>query len=289
MVDISTLFDSISKETIDILWLVIISIIAFTIFFTIYKVIKIALLRKAKTKKQTSNVMIFLNLIKYLFIVIFILILISSRFGTWTEFGLVVGLLTVALGFALQKPLTSMVAWIILVIRRPFVLGDRIIVGDIKGDVTDITITYLSLKEIGGTIDGEEKSGRIITIPNSLIFEREIINYTAQHDYIVDEIKTAVTYESDLKKAEEIIQRAVENIMTPLWESYPKRIPKESHIRLRLRDSGIDVTVRYHVLVTKRNEISTNITREIFNKIKKAKNVEIAYPHTEVVFRNKSS
>lgn len=287
MSNISNLFDSVSKEVIDIIWLIVISIIAFAIFFTIYKLIKLALLRKAKTKKQKSNVMTFLNLIKYLFVIIFILVLISSRFGTWTEFGLVVGLLTVALGFALQKPLTSMVAWIILVIRKPFVIGDRIVVGNIKGDVTDITITYMSLEEIGGTIDGEEKSGRIITLPNSLLFEKEIINYTAQHDYIVDEVKTAVTYESDLKKAEKIILKAVEKIMTPFWESFPKRIPKEPHIRLRFMESGIDVTVRYHVLATKRNEISTNITREIFNKIKKTKDAEIAYPHTEVVFREK--
>lgn len=282
------IFEPISNDTLtDIIWLIFTIIIASIIFFTIYKLIKMALLKRAKTKKQISNVMNFLTIIKFLFVIIFILVVVSSYFGSWTEFGLVVGLLTVALGFALQKPLTSMIAWIVLVIRKPFVIGDRIIIGDVKGDVVNITITYMTLEEIGGTINGEEKSGRIITIPNSIMFEREIINYTYQHDYIVDEVKTAITYESDLKKAEEIILNSVEKIMPPFWNDFPKKIPKESHIRLRFMDSGIDVTVRYHVLATKRNVISTDITREIFNKIKNAKDVEIAYPHTEVVFREK--
>lgn len=292
MNNISNLFGSISKETvIDIIWIIVTLVIAFVIFFAIYKLIKMVLLRKAKTKKQVSNVMMFLKIVKYLFAFIFILVFISSYFGSWAEFSLVAGLLTVALGFALQRPLTSIVAWIILVIRRPFHIGDRIIVGNVKGDVKDITITYMSLEEIGGTIEGEEKSGRIILVPNSTIFEKEIINYTAQHDFIVDEVKTAITYESNLKKAEEIIIKAIEHIMKPFWDSFPKKvpkkIPKEPHIRLQFRESGIDVTVRYHVLAIKRNEISTNITREIFNRIKKAKDVEIAYPHAEVLFRKK--
>lgn len=75
--------------------------------------------------------------------------------------------------------------------------------------------------------------------------------------------------------------------MKPLWGKYPKRIPTEPHIRLKFKDSGIDVTVRYNIIADKRNEISTNITREIYQKIKNFKDVEIAYPHTEVIFREK--
>ena len=136
----------------------------------------------------------------------------------------------------------------------------------------------MSLEEIGGTIEGEEKSGRILTVPNSFIFEREIVNYTAQHDFIIDEVKTAITYESNLKKAERIIINAVDKILDIFWDSSPRKVPKkiskEPHIRLRFKDSGIDVIARYYVLAKKRNEISTGITREIFNKIKKLELVQ---------------
>ncbi|HEC76497.1 MAG TPA: mechanosensitive ion channel [Thermoplasmatales archaeon] len=286
MENITKIFDSSSLEFVkDALWLISILVISFLIFYTLYKIIKRILLKRAKTKQQISNIMIFLKIIKYMFILIFILVVISSYFGSWGEFGLIMGLLTVALGFALQKPLTSMVAWIILIIRRPFVIGDRITIGNIKGDVIDITMTYITLEEIGGTIDGEEKSGRIITVPNSILFEREIINYTAQHDYILDEIKTTITYESNLQRAEEIIKKSVENVMEKYWKNFPKKIPKDSSIRLKFMDSGIEITVRYYILASKRNKIATDITREIFKNIKRARNVEIAYPHTEVIFR----
>jgi small-conductance mechanosensitive channel len=56
---------------------------------------------------------------------------------------------------------------------------------------------------------------------------------------------------------------------------------------LSFKDSGIDVTVRYFTIATKRNQISTDIRREIFHQIRNTKDVEIAYPHTEVLFREK--
>jgi len=273
------------ESIVNLLWIITISVIVFIIFFSFYKFMKKLLLKKAKTKRQISNVIVFLNIIKYLFVFIFILFFLFSYFGSWTELGLVMGLLSVALGFALQKPITNIVAWIVIVIRKPFFIGDRISIDGLKGDVKDISISYISIEEIGGTIDGEEKSGRIAVVPNSIIFEKEILNYTAQHDFIVDEVKTIITYESNLGKAEKIIAKVVEDIMSPLWENFPKKISKEPRIRLKFMDSGINVIVRYYVPAVRRNEISTAITREIFIRIKNAGDIEIAYPHTEVILR----
>jgi small-conductance mechanosensitive channel len=142
------------------------------------------------------------------------------------ELGFIAGLLTVALGWALQKPISGVVAWLIIVTRRPFFIGDRIIISGIKGDISNITLTHILLDEIGGTIIGEEKSRRTIMVPNSIIFEQEVINYTHTDNYILDEITTAITYESDLKKAESIILNSVEKIMKPKWEKFPKRLEK---------------------------------------------------------------
>ena len=281
-------FHFLSKEMLyNIFWTFITIIIALVVFITMHKLIKRVLIKKAKTKKQISNVLLFMKIVKYLFAFILILVIISSYFGSWTEFGLVTGLFTAALGFALHKPIAGIVAWIILIIRRPFDIGDRIIIGGIKGDVKDITITHIYLEEIGGTIDGEEKSGRIVVIPNSILFEKEIINYTAQHDFILDEVVVAITYESNLKKAEKIVKETVEGIMKEYWKNIPKRIEKGANIRLLFKDSGIDVIARYYTIAKKRNEIATNIVRGIYNKIRRATDVEIAYPHAEILFRKK--
>lgn len=268
---------------IDIVSTLLTLIIAIAIFFIIYSFIKQVLLKVAKTKKQVSNVNLFLNIIKYLFVFFLLLIVISSYFGTWIELGLTAGLLTAAVGWALQKPITGMAAWIMIAIKRPFGIGDRVVIKDIKGDIIDITLTHIYLAEIGGTIDGEEQSGRITMIPNSLLFEVEIINYTKQHEFILDEITTSITYESNLKKAEKLLISSVEKIMQPFYQKFPKKIPRNPHIRLDFKESGINVTVRYNTLARNRNSIATDIRREIFSRISKTSDVAFAYPHTEII------
>lgn len=96
-----------------------------------------------------------------------------------------------------------------------------------------------------------------------------------------------MTYESNLENAEKIISSAVRNIMKSFWEKFPKKISMEPHNRLVFQDSGINVAVRYNTIATKRNQISTDIRREIHRLIINSDNVEFAYPHTEVLFREK--
>jgi small-conductance mechanosensitive channel len=271
----------------NILYLIIIIIISYIIFSIILKVLKKQLIKKVQRKKQVSNIMLFLDLLKYLFAIFLIIIILSVYYGSWGELGFIVGLLTVALGWALQKPISGVVAWLIIISRRPFKIGDRIIIKGMKGDISNISLTHIFLDEVGGTIDGEENSGRTIMVPTSIIFEEEVINYTEQDDYILDEVATTITYESDLEKAEKIVCDSVNKIMKPYWEKFPKKIPQKPHIRLKFMESGINVTVRYYSLATSRNAIVTDIVREIFKIIKTTNYVEIAYPHTEVLFREK--
>ena len=287
MISLDDIFGALNQYN-DILELIVIIIISFMIFSIILKLIKKRLLAKVKTRKQRSNVTVFTDLLKYLFAFFLIIIGISIYSGKLGDLGFVAGLLTVAVGWALQKPISGVVAWLILVTRRPFHIGDRIIISNMKGDVTDITLTHIFLDEVGGTIDGEEGSGRTVMIPTSSIFEQEVINYTQRDDYILDEVVTAITYESDLKKAEELITDAVDEIVKPLWENFPKIISKKSHIRLMFRDSGIEVAIRYYTIANRRNEITTDIQREIWNRIRKTSSVDFAYPHTEVLLREKA-
>jgi small-conductance mechanosensitive channel len=272
---------------LDILRLVVTIIVSFIVFSIILKIIKKYLLQKVKTKRQLSNVMVFLDLLKYLFIFFVVIIVIFSYYNRWGELGFIAGLMTIALGWALQKPISGVVAWLIIVVRQPFRIGDRVVISNIKGDITNLSLTHIFLNEVGGTIEGEEQSGRTVMIPMSNIFDHEIINFTQHDEFILDEVVTAITFESNLEKAENIMLTAVGKVMKSYWERFPKKITREPHIRLTFKDSGIDVTVRYYTLATKRNKISTDIRREIYRSIRGAEDVEFAYPHAEVLFREK--
>ena len=269
-----------------IIELILVLVIAFVILRIISTFLKRFLLKKAKTKKQKTNVSTFIDLLNFIFIILLLIIAVTTYYGNLGELGFIAGLLTVALGWALQKPISGVVGWLILLIKKPFTIGDRVIISDIKGDISDITLTHIFLNELGGTIDGEELSGRTVMLPTSIIFDEEIINYTEKDEFILDEVSTMITYESNLDKAEKIILSSVKKIMLPYKLDYPKKLNKDPHIRLKFKESGIDITVRYKSLARKRNQITTDITREIYNQIKKTNNVSIAYPHTEVLLRD---
>lgn len=66
------------------------------------------------------------------------------------------------------------------------------------------------------------------------------------------------------------------------------KIPSSARDGNEILDSGINISVRYNTIATKRNQISTDIRREIHRSIINSDNVEFAYPHTEVLFREKS-
>jgi len=272
---------------IPIIQIIILIIVVFVIFSVILRSIKRNLMKKVKTKKQMSNVTVFIGLLRFVFLLLLLILVLSTYYDSWGEFGFIAGLLTVALGWALQKPISGVVAWLIIVTRQPFRIRDRVIILGVKGDISNITLTHIFLDEVGGTIDGEESSGRTVMIPTSIIFEQEVINYTEQDDYILDEVTAMVTYESNLQKAEAIMMIAVEKVMKVFWEKFPKKVSRNTHTRLSFQPSGINVTVRYTTLAMKRNQIATDIQRVIHKQIIAEKDVEFAYPHTEVLLRNK--
>jgi len=282
MAGLSDLLDGFSG-LIPLLRTILILVIMFVLFSVAVSFVQKRLLKKAKTKKQITNVELFSRILKYLFLIVIVVIAIFSYSGSWTGLGLTLGLFSAALGWALQKPITGIAAWIMLVTRRPFEIGDRVIIGSVKGDVQDITLTHIYLKELGGLIASEENSGRIILVPNSLLFEQNITNYTANDDYILDQVITLVTYESNLDKAMNICLDAAKKHT----KEFAAKTKVEPHVRTYFQPSGIDVHVRYFAPARDVPLYSSLITKEIFDQIRKARDVEIAYPHTEVVFRRK--
>ena len=271
------------EKLIPIIRTIIIVVVSILIFNSILFFVKKRLLKRAKTKKQKSNVEIFHKVLKYLFILIILLFAVFSYAGSWVGFGLSVGLLSAALGWALQKPITGIAGWIMLIIKRPFEIGDRIIIGDVRGDVIDLTLTHIYIAEIGGIVKGEETSGRIIMVPNSLLFEKSIINYTQESEYVLDQVAAPVTFESDLDKVEKIFIESAKKYTRDVI----KITKKQPYLRTYFQAHGILVHVRYMSPAKRIQEVSSTITREIHKRMMQTKGVELAYQHTEVLFRKK--
>jgi len=139
------------------------------------------------------------------------------------------GLISLVIGFALQAPITSFIAWIYLIFRRSYLVGDRIQIKSFRGDVIEISYLETSILECSGDYLGNDRmSGRIIRFPNSLILREEVINYSGpQVPFIWNETAIQIAYTSDLQFVEECLLAAT---IRDFEESYPKLASGEKEL-----------------------------------------------------------
>ncbi len=132
------------------------------------------------------------------------------------------GLISLILGFALQAPITSFIAWLYIVFRQPYKVGDRIQINGMRGDIVEIGYLDTKMIEISGDyVQNDRKTGRVVYFPNSKILKDEVINYSGpQIPFIWNETAIQIAYTSDLKFVEEcLIQATLEDFTT----RYPKK------------------------------------------------------------------
>ena len=210
-----------------------------------------------------------------------VLVLISLS-GSLKYLGLSAGFLGMMLGWSLQAPVTGMAAWLMIVAKKPFRIGDRVIIGGTIGDVTDITLTHVVLNQVGGTIGGEEKSGRGILIPNAILFSQIITNYTLEQKFMLDEVPVRVSFESDFELARTILLEAAGRVT----EDIIAETGQQPFLRSEFYDAGVLMRLRYQTLPSDRQRISSEIVDVVLGKFKESyPKVRFGYPHSVVSYR----
>ena len=121
----------------------------------------------------------------------------------------VLALISAGLAIALKDPLTDMAGWIFIVWRRPFSVGDRIEIGNVAGDVIDLRLFQFTVLEIGNWVAADQSTGRLVHIPNARVFTEPQANFTQGFAYIWNELPVLVTFESDWRKAKELLREIV--------------------------------------------------------------------------------
>ena len=183
------------------------SLFLISIIFLISKIIERVVNTQARLQGDRYNL---LRIIRFLAIVFSLIVVVSFLFKSLYAAALSVGLFSLVVGFALQAPITSFIAWIYLVFKRSYLVGDRIQIKDFRGDVVEISYLDTTILECSGDYLGNDKSsGRVIRFPNSLILREEIINYSGpQRPFIWNETAIQIAYTSDLQFVEKYLLEA---------------------------------------------------------------------------------
>ncbi|HKK21553.1 MAG TPA: mechanosensitive ion channel family protein [candidate division Zixibacteria bacterium] len=200
------------------------------------------------------------------------------------------GLVSAGLAIAMRDPLVNLAAWVFIMWRRPFTVGDRIEIGNHKGDVTDLRIFQFTLMEIGNWVDADQSTGRIIRIPNGKVFTDTLANYSKGFMFIWNEIPVLVTFESNWKKCKEILNEIAIKHAEHLSERAAERV-KEASARMMVfyttltpivyttvRDSGILLTVRYLCKPRQRRGTEEEIWEDILTRFAECDDIDFAYP-----------
>lgn len=142
----------------------------------------------------------------------------------WAEELRVIGLSLVAVAVAVaisgQDVIRSALASIVGATSRVFSVGDRIIVGDVRGYVVDHSLVLTKLLEIGS---GNVRTGRVISIPNSRLLTDAIINETAGHKYVLHSVKVPVTRD-EWQRARQILLETASRASEPYVEGATRQM-----------------------------------------------------------------
>jgi small-conductance mechanosensitive channel len=208
--------------------------------------------------------------------------------GLATYFGLV----SAGLAIALQDPLINLAGWIFIVIRRPFKVGDRIQIGAHAGDVVDIRLFRFVLLEIGNWVHADQSTGRVVHVPNGWVFKSSVAAYDQAFGYIWNELALVVTYESNWRRAKEVLTRTVTDHAEKLTEDAKKRIDEAAeqfHIRFAkltpvvwtsVVENGVELTMRYLCKARDRRTSASEIWESVLDALAEMDDVELAYPTT---------
>ena len=183
------------------------SLFLITLIFLISKIITKVISIHSEIEGERYNL---LRITRFLAIVFSMIVVISFLFQNLYAAAVSFGLISLVLGFALQAPITSFIAWIYLVFRRTYFVGDRIQIKGHRGDVVSISYLDTSILECSGDYLGNDRSsGRISRFPNSLVLREEVINYSGPEiPFIWNEIPIQIAYTSDLQFVEECLLSA---------------------------------------------------------------------------------
>ncbi len=230
--------------------------------------------------------------LKTVTVIIALIILSRIWFGIFESVGTFIGLLSAGLAIAFKDLLVNIGGWLFITIRKPFKIGDRIQINNVTGDVIDLRLFQFSVIEVGNWVDADQSTGRIIHIPNGLVFTEWQANYTEGFEYIWDEMPVLLTFESDWKKAKKILTDVVNDKTVSLTAEAEKQINDASKkfmifyktltpiVYTSVKDSGVLLTMRYICNVKKRRGVEEIIWEAVLEEFAKHKNIDFAYPTT---------
>lgn len=205
------------------------------------------------------------------------------------------GVASAGVALALQEVILSVAGWLLIMMRHPFEVGDRIELGGVKGDVIDIRLFQTTLLEIGNWVDADQSTGRLVHLPNSFVFKHENYNYSRGFEFIWNELPILLTFESDWRRGKEIMMTHAKRMAEGMEDQVGRKLEEMGKrymifygkltpiVYVNIKDSGVELTLRYLTEAKRRRSTQDELCRAILDDFNKEPNVNFAYPTYRIV------
>jgi small-conductance mechanosensitive channel len=229
----------------------------------------------------------------------------SIWFDDPTRLATALGLITAGLAFALQKAVTALAGYFVILRGNTFNVGDRIRMGGVRGDVIALSLMQTTIMEMGQPppvqndepamwVQSRQYTGRVVAVSNAVIFDEPVYNYTREFPYLWEELTIPIPYAADRAEAERILLQVAERHIEPLGamsretldEMERRYFMRASDLRprvyYRLTDNWLELTLRFIAKDHEIRELKDAISRDVLRGLEEA-GIELASAGFKIV------
>jgi small-conductance mechanosensitive channel len=277
-------FLNLSEKSIENLFYTIFTIL----LFIVIRIVTSSIIRRnIKDEKRSYNLR---KTFTYVYSALLIYAISSVWLNGMQSVGTFLGLTSAGLAIALHDTIANLAGFIFIETRKPFRVGDRVEINGHQGDVIDIRLFQFSIVEVGNWVDADQSTGRIIHVPNNMVLKHPTANSHVGFEYIWNEVPILITFESDWKKAKQIMIDILQEKTESLSQGAQNQIRRAARkylivagkltptVYTSVKDSGIMLTMRYLVNPRMRRGTEQKIWEEILDAFEKEDRIELAYP-----------
>lgn len=237
--------------------------------------------------------------------VITVLTLVSIWFDDPQRLTTGLGLMGAGLAFALQRVITALAGYALIMRGNTFTVGERIKMGGVRGDVIALSFLQTKILEMGQPpsvqtddpamwVRSRQFTGRIVTVTNDKVFDEPVFNYTRDFPFIWEEMQIPISYAGDRRTAEAILLDCVRRETEPIHElSEPVRRQLEvrygitlddltPRVFYRITDNWLELTIRFIVHEHGIRQVKDAIARSVLEGFERS-SIAIASTTLEVI------
>ncbi len=241
-----------------------------------------AIFRYVHDVRRRYQFMLLRRLVMWFLIAIVVAFAFASELGSLATFA---GLLTAGIAVALQNVILSVAGYFYLIGKYGVRVGDRVQISGVTGEVVDIGLVRLHLMELATTGTDAQPTGRVVVFSNSVVFQPTsgLYKQIPGTNFVWHQITLTLAPEGNYREIETRLLNAVESVFKEYKDALEQQRLRMQHSlsvvsdislhpqsHFHLTQAGLEVVIRYPLVLDKAAEVDDKITRALLEAIERS-------------------